>query len=633
VGRNRNIALACQGALIIAGVLGARAQSVIWEPISIPQRSTAGHPEGAQTWQSIEPEGSRRQAPVWVPLVDGAKIGNEPLPQTKGGSPQEPPTEMAEAEAILQSLKPSAAEYTRLLRLGPAVPTANQLAEQQGQFSAYTLSPFSGGSANGTGNQNYAVRVDGGVTDALQISGFYSNADDPLFARIQGLSKQPANFWESYGGALQWHVHGGKNWGVGLSGSLEGWNVGSGGCYSFGCKSNANASPNIFNNSGQRVFTKNLVGSVSIPLTWNIGQQWQATLTPGVSFLPPSQGEGQGGAGTFYGTNGTISGGLSWQPSRHLSLFGSALIPLGPGDNSFDSSLTFSRVPILSGGANWALNPRIGLEGLLTNGWGATPATALLALPSSNRLGYYARFVYTPGAADTPQLKLSPRQESMALGGLTVNTALVPEDGVTELWANADSGGNIFGFIGHSISNIFQVDVFKSGWFNNIPQTTALADRYTTDGAWQWRIGGKAVALSPLRGFPLWAAGRISLGRENPPGSGQGYVFAETINTWEANRWLAFHVNPKLAWSGVGVPWGFGIGANIQLGGSFQLIPEANLVASEIGASNATLALRWLANHQCKVDVYLSNAAGLLDMGQLLSADQTRVGGRLIISF
>jgi len=198
---------------------------------------------------------------------------------------------------------------------------------------------------------------------------------------------------------------------------------------------------------------------------------------------------------------------------------------------------------------------------------------------------------------------------------------------------NADSGGNLFGYVGHSLSNIFQLDLFKSGWFNNVPKTTPLSDTYTTDGAWQWRVGGKAVAFSPLRGFPLWGAGRISLGRENPPGSGQGYVFAETMSTWEATSWLALHLNPKLAWSGVAVPWGFGLGANLQLGQSFQLIPELNLVASSFNQSNGLLALRWLANDSLKLDLYVSNAAGLFEMGQLLAADQARVGGRVILSF
>jgi len=214
-----------------------------------------------------------------------------------------------------------------------------------------------------------------------------------------------------------------------------------------------------------------------------------------------------------------------------------------------------------------------------------------------------------------------------------VNTALVPPDGTSELWAAADSGGNLFGFYGYSLSNIFQLELGKGGWFNGVPQTSPLADAYTSDGAPQFRVGGKAVSLSPLRGFPIWVAGRISIGREFPPGSGQGYGFAESILTWEANRNLALTLNPKLAWSGEGSPWGLGFGANIQLGPSFQLIPEANLVASDISQSNGSLALRWLASDLLKLDLYVSNAAGLLDVGQLLGLQQARVGGRLILSF
>ena len=59
--------------------------------------------------------------------------------------------------------------------------------------------------------------------------------------------------------------------------------------------------------------------------------------------------------------------------------------PLGSGTNSFDRNLKYSRVPVFSGGLNWHLNPRIALQGQLTNGFGATPATALLTLPSDNR--------------------------------------------------------------------------------------------------------------------------------------------------------------------------------------------------------------------------------------------------------
>jgi hypothetical protein len=76
----------------------------------------------------------------------------------------------------------------------------------------------------------------------------------------------------------------------------------------------------------------------------------------------------------------------------------------------------------------------------------------------------------------------------------------------------------------------------------------------------------------------------------------------------------------------------------VQLGPSFQLIPELNLVGSEIAASNGTLALRWLALRRgekasANLDLYVSNASGLLDMGQLLRTGNTRVGTRLSVTF
>ncbi len=75
------------------------------------------------------------------------------------------PRSVAEAADLLNGLEPLPADYPPLLRLGPAVPTANQLGEQQGQISGFTLSSFSGGSASGTGNQNYSLRINAGLTD------------------------------------------------------------------------------------------------------------------------------------------------------------------------------------------------------------------------------------------------------------------------------------------------------------------------------------------------------------------------------------------------------------------------------------------------------------------------------------
>lgn len=626
---------------------GGRKGSPIWQPL--PGAGAAG-PSRQLVWQPVAPVAAESKPGIASP---GAKPGRvlpqtwtrttsaDPLPSGSANQAKpiaRPPTSAAEAQALLDGLKPTAADFTPQLRLGEAVPTAQQLGDQQGQFSVFQLAPLGGakqGGGGGTGNQNYAARLDAGITDQVQISAFYSVADDPLYAPITGKTIQPANFWESYGGALQWRLLGSSTtpWKLALAGSLEGWTVGSGGCDSASCKGQNNASPNIFNNSGSRVLTTNVVGSLALPITWQALPTLALTFTPGVSFLPGSQGANQGGSGLFYGTNISLAAGASWRPIPSLTLFGSGLMPLGPGNNSFDGNLVFARVPIVTAGINWALNPRIALEGQLSNGWGATPATALLALPSDNRLGYSARFVFTPGGLDSPQPAMTDRQRSLALGGLTVNTALVPPRGTTQLWANGDSQGNGFGSIGYSLSNSFQLDGYQGGAFNNVRPASDLASTYASDGGWNYRFGGKAIAISQLRGAPFSLGGRISLGRNTDPSSYQGYVFAESVSTWEANSWLALNLNPKLAWSGISTPWAVGLGANIQLGRHFQLIPELNVVGSEINASNGTLALRWLATSSTNLEVYVSNAAGLFDIGQLLDNSTMRLGGRLLFSF
>lgn len=547
------------------------------------------------------------------------------------GLSQQPLT-AEQLERLISTIPLVSSDYRPLLTLSPAVPMATLLPPQQWRFSATNISPF--GSATGTGNQNYAVGLDVGLSEHLQVSAFASQADDPLNAPITGFDVQPANSWESYGAAARWRLISQTSWQLALNGSLELWNVSSGGDDSFANQGD-NASPNIFNASGERVDTQNLVGSVALPLTWRAHDHWHITLAPGISVLPSSQGAGQGGAGTFYGTNPYISGGVLWQPTAELGLTASIAQPIGSGTNSFDADLQFSRVPILSAGLNWDLNPRIGLRGQLTNGFGATPATGLLALPSDNRLGYSASFVFTADAPDTPQPALTPRQHSLARGGLSVNTALVPPDDSTAIWANADADGNVNGFVGYSLSNIFQLSLFSGGLTNNVPQTTPQARLYANDGAWNWRIGGKAVAFSPLRGAPFWGGGRITLGRNSDivNNTGQGYVFAETTSTWEATPWLALNLNPKAAWSGAGTLWGLGISANVQLAPRWELVPEGNVVANNLAQSNGTLGLRWHATDTVALEAYGSTAASILDIGQLLSADQVRIGGRLLYSF
>ena len=585
---------------------------------------------------------SRPGRPRWVAVQAGE------APPADGSvtasTPAGPPQSAQEAEERRLALPPPAESYPPLLRLGQ-MPVASFLDDGYGEFGFQQVSAGSGrqGGGGGSGNQNYGFRADLSVNSRLLLSAFYSYADDPLYATITARSTQPAGLWTAGGAALRARLAGGKAWALGAEGSIEQFTVGSGGCFSNAC---SGTSDNIFNSSGQRVLTRNWVGSLSLPLSWKPNPRWQLNLTPAVAFLPSTQGAGQGGAGTFYGTNISVGVGSSYRIGDQLNLFGSAVLPLGPGTNAFGPSLSFVRVPILSVGANYAINPRIALEAAVTNGYGLTPATAVLALPSApNEAMLSGRFVWNPGAPDSPRVRFTPRQRSLTLGGLSVSTALLPPSETTQLWVNGDSLGNLLGSAAYSVSNDFAFEA-SGGTYGNAgatatgaaPGNTAASflNTYLGPGNVNVRLGGKAVVFRPTKGLPVWAAGRITVGRNFQTSSYQGYLFFESVNTWEATPWLAFNLNPKLAWSGFGTPWGVGLSANIQLGPSFQLIPEVNAVATSFGGpngTNGTLALRWLANERTAVDLYASNATGLLDLGQLLGTNQIRVGAKFTAQF
>ena len=77
---------------------------------------------------------------------------------------------------MISSLKLVPEDYFPPLNLGVAVPTANQISELEGvRISAFQISSFDGGEAKGTGNQNYAARIDLGISERLQVSGFIFN--------------------------------------------------------------------------------------------------------------------------------------------------------------------------------------------------------------------------------------------------------------------------------------------------------------------------------------------------------------------------------------------------------------------------------------------------------------------------
>ena len=88
-----------------------------------------------------------------------------------------------------------------------------------------------------------------------------------------------------------------------------------------------------------------------------------------------------------------------------------------------------------------------------------------------------------------------------------------------------------------------------------------------------------------------------------------------------------------MAWNGIKNIYGLGLSANYQLSNSLQLIPELNLISSQINESNSTMGVRWLFNDSTNIDLYLSNAVGLMDMGQMQRSKSTRLGSKISIKF
>ena len=131
----------------------------------------------------------------------------------------------------------------------------------------------------------------------------------------------------------------------------------------------------------------------------------------------------------------------------------------------------------------------------------------------------------------------------------------------------------------------------------------------------------------------MWSALRLSFGRniDESTNTANGYLFAETPLTWGENSEISISINPKLAWAGIGSLWGIGLGANIQLAPGWELVPEANLALGSPKNSNFTLGLRWNATDDVTIEVYGTTASSIIDMGQLLDADEVRWGSRISI--
>ena len=505
----------------------------------------------------------------------------------------------------------------------PFLPLNNFLDYGNYQTSVRWKSSFDGGVSGGTGQQNPSFVLDYGISDSSQVTFYFSEADDSLYNLVDG---QKVNYhWQNYAVSFKKKLIDEEDFDFGLSivSTLEYWRHASG---SETAKSIYNQQDSSF---GRDNF-ENLVGALSLPLSKNLNEDFKIFIVPGITFLPEKLGS-KGVGQNSYGNNFYIGSGFVFDIAENINATISYTIPLGPGNNYFDSDLNYDRKSIYSFGLGWDVNPKIGIEGKITNSYGSSPSTGLLTIPSDNLPLYSANIIYRPDEEDTFLNPLNERNKLINHGGITVNNALLPKAGTSQISFNFDSKGNLFGFYGYSLSNIFQLELLNIGSFNDLnfngDKNSDLYSIYLDENNLNFRIGGKLLIFSPQKDDLYWLTLRSSVGRNND--TNQGYLFSEFINTFRVNNWLTFNVSPKYLFSGVDSFGGIGFSSYINIFDNLMLIPEMNYSFENDSDFNSSLALRYSFHPGKSIDVYYSNAGGIQDIGKLLEDKDYRVGIKL----
>ena len=511
----------------------------------------------------------------------------------------------------------------KILQIEPHIPLNNYLNSGEFSFSSYWKSPFNGGVGGGTGHQNISLQLDYGLSDDSLLSIYLSESDDPLYNLIEG--KLIPNYWGSaaFGYKKRIFESDNKRNTISLAGSLEYWNVSSG----SGIKKSIYNE--IDNSLGHERYDK-FIYSFSLPFAKNLNNKTKISIVPGATFIPHKLGDKNIGK-NFYGNNSFLASGLNYDFTDKIQLIGSYTYLFGPGNNSFDKNLKYHRNSIYSYGINWDVNPIIGFEGKITNGYGSTPSTSLLTIPSDNKPLYYLGGKYTPFSEDTKFIPLEEKNESLLFGGVINHNALFPQKGGSQISLNYDDKGNLFAFYGYSLSNLFQLEL-STGSFNDVNlfkhSKSSLQKKYLNNDTYNYRFGGKLLIFSPQKNDLFWTALRTSVGR-NEGSNHQGYAFAELINTLRVNDFISLNVSPKYFFSGGESFGGLGVSSYINILDNLQFIPEINTSFKNDSDLNSSLALRYSYAQMKSVDFYYSNAAGIHDIGNILQDNEYRFGIKL----
>ena len=510
-----------------------------------------------------------------------------------------------------------------ITQLEPFIPLNNFLGPNEFKSVIQWKSSFDGGKAGGTGQQNNSLRLDYGLSENTQLSGYFSEADDDLYNFIDG--KRAQYFWQNYAFNIKRRLFGTNKskYALSISSTLEYWRSSSG----------SDQTKSIFNEENQSLGKDkfdSIIGSISLPLTNNFYERLTLVLTPGVTFLPERMGV-RTNRNNFYGNNFYLGTGMGLNLANDLNILASYTTLLGPGTNYFDSDLNYNKKSIYSFGLAWDVNETISLEGKITNSFGSTPSTGLLTIPSDNLPLYSANFVYRPSEMDTFLKPLDSKDRLTSYGGITVSNALIPERGVSQISFNYDSKNNLFGSYGYSLSNVFQLEILDIGTFKDVEsdsnQNINLRNTYLNKNNLNYRFGGKLLLFSPQKDDLFWLTLRTSVGRNND--TNQGYVFSELMNTFRFNDFITINLNPKYLFSGIESLGVVGLSTYVDLSDKMQFISEFNTPLKSDRENTTTFSLRYLYNNSSAIDLYASNAVGIQDLGQILKSNNYKYGIRL----
>ncbi|MEB3232916.1 MAG: hypothetical protein VKJ64_18055, partial [Leptolyngbyaceae bacterium] len=502
-------------------------------------------------------------------------------------------------------LSPLERQPTRLFNLE----TANQLADNALQMSAGFHQTLSNDSpAPATGGQLYYGSIDWGITDDWQIGLAGQYFDDPPPSAIDGEFPNITLF--SIAPNVKYRVLDQEQFDLGVQGSVELFSVDS----------------SLYDTDGAEA---QVVGSLHVPMTYEVGSEVQLHLTPGVAFFPDSIN-----GNDFYGTVFSVGTGVSWQPSERLLFYGTLNLPLGPGGNAISTDdQDMEQQLVWTVGSRYNVTPKVGVDLYASNGLGVTPATGVLAfLPEGEDAVVGLKLNYTPDLSvgyrssfrDGASEDLTERDRQLLLDGFTLSTPHTVQPGSVLISTGGGTNERYYGSVAYSPDEDFQIEglIEEFSSPNNIITENEAGDNV------KYAVGAQLRLLNQQQGDPFSLGVRLLGGRDTDDDRQIGTLFADLPMAYDVSDRTTLFANPRLAAFSEDEVFGIGVGVNHEVLDGLQLVGEVTPVIDEtvVWAAGARYTV---PKTGLSLDLYASNAAGRNGLGTLVGESDTNVGFNL----